>query len=86
MLAIILLGGIGTIWGPVIGALVFCAMSEMMPPLGPGRHLVTAVLIVLVLRCFPTGLAGVPAGRTLGYARLRNRDAPAPSIQSEKTQ
>ena len=31
-----------------------------MAPLGPGRYLVTAVLIVLILRFFPKGLAGIP--------------------------
>lgn len=31
-----------------------------MTPLGPGRYLMTAVLIVLILRFFPRGLAGIP--------------------------
>jgi len=59
-LSMLLLGGVGTIWGPVAGALVFATLSELMTPLGPGRYLVTAVLIVSVLRFFPQGLAGIP--------------------------
>ncbi len=59
-LSMLLLGGTGTIWGPVAGAFVFTVMSELMTPLGPGRYLVTAVLIVLILRFFPHGLAGIP--------------------------
>ena len=59
-LSMLLLGGTGTIWGPVAGAFVFTILSELMTPLGPGRYLVTAVLIVLILRFFPRGLAGIP--------------------------
>lgn len=65
-LSMLLLGGTGSVWGPVSGAFVFTILSEAMAPLGPGRYLVTAVLIVLVLRFFPRGLAGIPkfiAGR-----------------------
>lgn len=73
MLSIILLGGIGTIWGPLAGALVFCAFSEAMTPLGPGRYLVTAVMIVLVLRFFPAGLSGIPAAIGIWVAQYRGR-------------
>ena len=59
-LSMLLLGGTGTVWGPIAGAFVFTILSEVMAPLGPGRYLVTAVLIVLILRFFPKGLAGIP--------------------------
>ncbi|GKX35641.1 MAG: branched-chain amino acid ABC transporter permease [Rhizobiaceae bacterium MnEN-MB40S] len=59
-LSMLLLGGVGTIWGPIAGAFVFTIISELLTPLGPGRYLVTATLIVLVLRFFPGGLAGIP--------------------------
>jgi branched-chain amino acid transport system permease protein len=59
-LSMLLLGGTGSIWGPIAGAFVFTILSELMAPLGPGRYLVTAVLIVLILRFFPKGLAGIP--------------------------
>jgi branched-chain amino acid transport system permease protein len=59
-LSMLLLGGTGSVWGPIAGAFVFTTLSEVMAPLGPGRYLVTAVLIVLILRFFPKGLAGIP--------------------------
>lgn len=59
-LSMLLLGGTGSVWGPIAGAFVFTILSEVMAPLGPGRYLVTAVLIVLILRFFPKGLAGIP--------------------------
>lgn len=78
MLSIVLLGGIGTVWGPVVGALVFCAFSEAMTPLGPGRYLVTAVMIVLVLRFFPAGLSGIP--HALATWRIRRVGRPSQPI------
>jgi len=86
MLSIILLGGIGTLWGPVVGALVFCAVSEVMTPLGPGRYLVIAVMIVLVLRFFPSGLSGIPHATRMWLARKGRDDAaPAHSLVSPET-
>ena len=70
-LSMLLLGGVGTVWGPVVGALVFSVLTEIMTPLGPGRYLVTAVLIVSILKFFPNGLAGIPGGLAEWRARFR---------------
>jgi len=70
-LSMLLLGGAATVWGPVVGALVFAILTEIMTPLGPGRYLVTAVLIVSVLRFFPKGLAGIPNGLAAWRAQSR---------------
>ena len=67
-LSMLLLGGTGTVWGPVAGAFVFTIFSEVMAPLGPGRYLVTSVLIVLILRFLPRGLAAIPKV-VAGYLR-----------------
>jgi len=79
-LSMLLLGGAGTIWGPIVGALVFSVFSEVMTPLGPGRYLVTAVVIVAILRFFPRGLSGIPEAWQAGRKRsqavpLQSRDA-----------
>jgi len=58
-LSMLLVGGIGTIWGPIVGAVILTFVSEAMAGLGPGRYLVIAAMIVIVLRFFPTGLVGV---------------------------
>jgi branched-chain amino acid transport system permease protein len=80
-LSMLLLGGTGSVWGPVAGAFVFTIFSEVMAPLGPGRYLVTAVLIVLILRFFPKGLAGIPQ---FVAQQFRARMSSAPGI-AEKT-
>lgn len=76
-LSMLLLGGIGTVWGPIAGAFVFTILSEVMAPLGPGRYLVTAVLIVLILRFFPKGLAGIPQFLAQQLARATRKSQPA---------
>lgn len=83
-LSMLLLGGTGTIWGPIAGAFVFTVLSEFMTPLGPGRYLVTAVLIVLILRFFPRGLAGIPEAAGAFIKRVRAaRAAPARTTGGE---
>jgi ABC-type branched-subunit amino acid transport system permease subunit len=66
-LSMLLVGGIGTVWGPLIGAATLTVVSELMADLGPGRYLVIAAMIILVLRFLPGGLvaAGDAAARIL---------------------
>ncbi|APH71632.1 branched-chain amino acid ABC transporter permease [Aquibium oceanicum] len=78
-LSMLLLGGTGSVWGPVAGAFVFTILSEVMAPLGPGRYLITAVLIVLILRFFPKGLAGIPS---LVAQQVRAARKPKPAAEA----
>ena len=65
-LAMILLGGIQTVMGPVIGAAAFHAIKDVLMPLTDyWRFLLGASIIALVL-LFPRGLGGA-------YAALRGR-------------
>ncbi len=56
VLSMLLVGGIGTIWGPVLAAFALTFLSEAMVDLGAWRHLIVAALIVLVLLFHPGGL------------------------------
>ncbi len=73
-LSMLLVGGIGTLWGPIIGAAVLTLASEAMAELGPGRYLVIAAMIVIVLRFFPTGLVGVGDAIGRRYEKVGRRD------------
>ena len=55
-LSMLLLGGISTMWGPIIGAFIFTFISEFMIDLGEWRWLIIGTLIVLVLRYYPAGI------------------------------
>jgi branched-chain amino acid transport system permease protein len=55
LLTMILLGGISTLYGSILGSFVLTFISEYLVDLGPWRYLIISVLIVLVLRFFPEG-------------------------------
>ena len=59
VLSILLTGGLGTLWGPVIAAFIITLFSESLASLGPWRDIIIAVMIVLVMIFYPGGLWGV---------------------------
>jgi len=74
-------GGIGRLWGPVLGAIILIPISQIMsttlgtgPLAGRGIDLIVYGLIIVVIAAFrPTGLLSLPWGRWL----RRRRSAPA---------
>lgn len=68
---VVALGGIGTFWGPVVGAMVVVLFSEAFRHFFPEAHvLVYGILIILVILFLPEGIVG--GIRTL-YAKLSSR-------------
>lgn len=59
VLSILLVGGIGTIWGPVAAAFLIILISEVLADLGPWRDILTAALIIAVMVLYPGGLWGI---------------------------
>jgi branched-chain amino acid transport system permease protein len=55
------LGGIGTTWGPVIGAAIVSMMPEALRGLKELQDIAYALILILILIVFPKGLAGLPA-------------------------
>jgi branched-chain amino acid transport system permease protein len=56
LLSMILLGGIGTIYGALLGSVVLTFVSEFLVSLGPWRYLIVSTIIVLVMLYFPEGM------------------------------
>jgi len=56
ILAIVLVGGSSTIYGPIIAAFLMTFISEFLVSLGPWRFVVIALLIILTMLIFPKGL------------------------------
>jgi branched-chain amino acid transport system permease protein len=54
-LSMILLGGISTIYGPILGAFVLTFVSEFLVSLGPWRQIIVASIIIVVLLFYPEG-------------------------------
>lgn len=60
VLSMVLVGGISTIYGPIVAAIVFTFLSEGLANIknfAEGRFMVVAAAMVLVLLFFPKGLA-----------------------------
>ena len=55
-LSMMLLGGTGSIYGPIVGAFLITIISEAMVDLGPVRFLIISAMIILVLLFYPGGV------------------------------
>lgn len=58
LLSMVILGGTATTYGPILGAFILGFATEFLTALGPWRYMITAILIVLVLRYYPEGVYG----------------------------
>jgi branched-chain amino acid transport system permease protein len=58
LLSMVVLGGMGTLWGPVLGALILGALPEVFRPLVNYRFLFYMILLLLMIRFQPGGLLG----------------------------
>jgi branched-chain amino acid transport system permease protein len=56
LLSMVLVGGAGTIYGPIVAAIVLTVGAEKLNGLGNVRYMIVAVLIVLTLKFLPGGL------------------------------
>jgi len=58
LLSMVVLGGMGTLWGPVVGALILGALPELFRPVENYRILFYMVLLLLMIRFQPGGILG----------------------------
>ncbi len=77
IMCMVVLGGAGTLWGPVVGAVVLASAPELLRFIQDYRMLVYGSLLVLLMLFQPSGLLGMGsafAGRELRLAaRARGR-------------
>jgi branched-chain amino acid transport system permease protein len=59
VLSMVLLGGAGTLYGPIIAAFVLTFVSEALVGLGLWRFLIISAGMIVVLIVFPGGLASI---------------------------
>lgn len=74
--AVVIIGGLGTRYGPILGTLIYAALSEWLRDV-PELHLaITGLFLLLVIRFAPGGLYGLIAQRWLQRRRFAEvRDA-----------
>ncbi len=68
MIFIVVIGGLGTIEGPILGAVVFWALQNWLSDLGSWYLVILGVLAAAITLFAPTGLWGLVSGR--GRLRL----------------
>ncbi|MEE8500139.1 MAG: branched-chain amino acid ABC transporter permease, partial [Kiloniellales bacterium] len=68
VLILVILGGMGTLYGPVLGAFVLGLLHDQVQDVTVHWQLVQGVFVVLVVLFLPNGIAGL-------VARLARRDA-----------
>lgn len=81
VLSILLVGGVGSLWGPLTASFVIILLSESMAGFGAWRDITMAIVIVAVMVFYPGGIWGlvqeireaVDSLRTSLVARLRRR-------------
>lgn len=75
LVVMVLGGGMGTLWGPVVGAVIFTLGPEFLRAGDQYRLLVYGIIIVLLVRFLPNGLWGT--GEELIQRARRKRGAAA---------
>lgn len=58
IMAIVVVGGIGTFWGPVVGTIILMVADEFMRDLGQFRTLGLGLIITLFVVALPRGVVG----------------------------
>ena len=58
MLSMVVLGGMGTLWGPILGAVILGVLPELFRPIADYRMFLYAMLLLLMIRFQPGGLLG----------------------------
>ena len=64
MLVMVYLGGVGTLAGPIVGAVIYYVLSELARNyVGPGFYIVPATILVIVFIFMPRGIVGFVRSR-----------------------
>ncbi len=58
MINIVIIGGIGTIFGPIVGALFITFLGEVLASFYTVHLIITGVILILVIRFMPQGIWG----------------------------
>ncbi|MGO4394226.1 branched-chain amino acid ABC transporter permease [Variovorax sp. M-6] len=72
LLVMVILGGSGTLWGPVAGAVIFTALPEVLRMAPELKSLLYGVLLLLIVLFMPQGMArwfGRPAATGAGAGK-----------------
>jgi branched-chain amino acid transport system permease protein len=58
---VVMVGGVATYWGPVIGSLIMVLLAELIrsiPKLGAAHHSLFGILLIIIIIFLPNGIIG----------------------------
>lgn len=70
ILSMVVFGGIGTRWGPVVGAVILGLLPEVFRPIMDYRTFLYGILLLAMMRFQPGGLLGSGSFLTRGFKRV----------------
>ncbi len=70
VLSMVVFGGIGTRWGPIVGAIILGVLPEISRPIMEYRTLIYGVLLLGMMRFQPDGLLGARSILSKTFQRL----------------
>lgn len=73
ILCMVVFGGIGTRWGPIVGAIILGVLPEISRPILEYRTLVYGILLLAMMRFQPGGLLGSESILTKAFGRYLYR-------------
>jgi len=76
LLSMIVVGGLGTIWGPLLGAALLMLADEGMKELSDYRNIGLGAILTAFVILLPRGLAGVSVAISREGRRMRHKAAP----------
>lgn len=77
ILSMVVFGGIGTRWGPLVGAVILGVLPEFSRPILEYRTFLYGLLLMGMMRFQPDGLLGFDSIVMKGFRRMVSRSAPS---------
>jgi branched-chain amino acid transport system permease protein len=77
VLLMVLLGGTGVVWGPVIGAIVLITLAQALSNLQSSEELIYAIAILVIILVLPGGITSLPSEFKVLRSKMKLRRGPA---------
>ena len=82
LLAMVVLGGRRSIYGPIVGATILTLLPEIARPLSDNRTLIHGILLILIIVFLPKGVIDSLRGLSLRKPRARQQQEVAGDVPS----
>ncbi len=84
MLLMVILGGLGTVWGPILGAVVLLVLPELISVFQGFRLIVYGAVMLGCLYLIPKGIAGTLRAHRVSAAPTNRAPKPTAPLSAER--